>query len=278
MELDDSFLSESNIYLDPVDRIYKNKKDIGKKIRFPKDGYDTCFNIEENSFWFKHRTQVLIAAIQQFPAQGPILDLGGGNGYVSKKLEDFGYSCILMEPGIKGCLNAKARGVSTIINSTLSEARLKDESISGIGIFDVLEHIEDKKTFLRQIYKVLAPTGHLYITVPAYKLLWSESDVKAEHTCRYTFNMIKKELNEAGFRIKYSTYFFQLLLGPIFLLRSIPYFLGLHRKNTDENDHQISKNNSKILSILKYEINCIKKGKRLPFGGSLLVVASKIKG
>jgi len=38
--------------------------------------------------------------------EGPLLDIGGGNGYVAKALEQAGIRCALVEPGIDGALAA----------------------------------------------------------------------------------------------------------------------------------------------------------------------------
>ena len=48
------------------------------KISFPKEGYQNCFQIEDNSFWFKHRNNCIIEIINNFPPPGIILDVWGG--------------------------------------------------------------------------------------------------------------------------------------------------------------------------------------------------------
>ena len=81
------------------------------KISFPKEGYQNCFQIEDNSFWFKHRNNCIIETINNFPPPGIILDIGGGNGFVSLEIKKNDYEVAILEPGINGILNAKKRGL-----------------------------------------------------------------------------------------------------------------------------------------------------------------------
>jgi len=48
------------------------------KISYPKEGYQNCFLVEDNSFWFKHRNNCIIEVINNFTPPGIILDVGGG--------------------------------------------------------------------------------------------------------------------------------------------------------------------------------------------------------
>ena len=75
-------------------------------ISYPEDGNSNCFEFENESFWFKHRNNCIIAMVRTFPPTGIILDIGGGNGIVSLALQEAGFKTILIEPG-----NQKRTGV-----------------------------------------------------------------------------------------------------------------------------------------------------------------------
>ena len=77
------------------------------KVSYPDDGNDICFNIEKDSFWFNHRNNCIICLAKKYTKDKLFFDIGGGNGFVSKGLEDNGIQTCLIEPGIHGCLNAK---------------------------------------------------------------------------------------------------------------------------------------------------------------------------
>jgi SAM-dependent methyltransferase len=125
------------------------------------------------------------------------------------------------------------RGLKNIICSTLEDAGFKTNSLPAAGLFDVVEHISNDLCFLKTINFYMRPGGFLFITVPAYNILWSKEDVDAGHFRRYTLYELKKTLNKAGFKIEYATYIFSFLILPIFLFRTIPdFFKFLNRKKS----------------------------------------------
>ncbi len=122
---------------------------MSQNISFPASGHADCLEIEEHSFWFRHRNRVIIEMIRAYPPTGPVYDVGGGNGYVSLGLQNAGFPVVLVEPGAGGVKNARARGIMSIIPTTLQDAKLPDHSVDAVSIFDVLEHIEDEASFYR---------------------------------------------------------------------------------------------------------------------------------
>lgn len=247
-------------------------------ISYPEDGNELCAEIEDQSFWFNHRNNVIINGIKNFPPDGLIFDIGGGNGYVAKGLIDAGFDCALIEPGEKGAAKAVERGVKDVFCATVESIGFEEKSIPAVGLFDVIEHIEDDLDFLRSIRSLMINGGRLYATVPAYNLLWSKEDEFAGHFRRYTKNTISTVLEKAGFEIKYFSYFFRFLPPAIFALRTLPSMFSKPSSPTMDNykkTHNAESNNSsKLLSrLLNSEINLINKGKQMAFGGSCFVVA-----
>ncbi|MDR2651598.1 MAG: hypothetical protein LBC68_04705, partial [Prevotellaceae bacterium] len=99
------------------------------KISYPEEGNDFCFKLEDNSFWFKHRNNCIVEVVKKYAPDKIFFDVGGGNGFTAKCLEDNGITTCLIEPGLHGCLNAKTRGLSNIICSTLETASFKTNSL-----------------------------------------------------------------------------------------------------------------------------------------------------
>lgn len=251
-----------------------------EKISYPSDGNELCAEIEENSFWFKHRNEVIKTALQNFPPSGAIFDVGGGNGFVACALVESGFECVLVEPGITGSRIALQRGLKNVICATLSSSGFLPNSLHGVGLFDVLEHIEDDLSFLLNLHNLLSDDGKIYLTVPAYNLLWSNEDVNAGHFRRYNRKSLTKVFEGAGFQIKYVSYFFCFLPPAIFMLRTIPTFLGFRQElssETAQNEHKAQTGLSgKIVDkINNWELSQIRKCKTLPIGASLLAVAQK---
>jgi hypothetical protein len=254
----------------------KTKSDVS----YPEEGNEVCFQIEENSFWFSHRNNCIIESYKKYCPERVFFDIGGGNGFVAKGLQDIGVNTVLLEPGMIGCENAKKRGLKNIICSTLENSEFEKSSIPSIGLFDVVEHIENDVNFLTSIHYYLEEGGYVFITVPAYNFLWSQEDIIAGHYRRYTLRQINAKLKNLGFEIVHSTYFFSVLPFPIFLSRSIPFLLRLKKKGNHNaraiNDHSKKSFSEKVLNIIwTSEIKRIKLGRKIRFGGSCLVVAQK---
>jgi SAM-dependent methyltransferase len=68
---------------------------------------------------------------------------------------------------------------------------------------DVLEHVADDGTFLRQIVdQNLAPGGHMLISVPAWQALTTEHDRLLGHHRRYSFQELRAVIARSGLHIE----------------------------------------------------------------------------
>jgi len=249
------------------------------KTSYPEEGHENIFQIEDNSFWFKHRNNCIIEVIKNFPPPGIILDVGGGNGFVSLDIKKNGYEVAILESGMGGILNARRRGLKKLICANFNEIKFYPNSIPAVGIFDVLEYAEEDFKFLKIIQKSLIKEGKLYISVPAYSFLYSDYDNQVGNLRRYTLNLLKTIINQAGLKIEYSTYFFSILPLPIFLFRTLPSKLRLRQSNLKKigNDHKERNGVSRAVlqSIWNAELKIIVKKGYIPFGGSCLLVLKK---
>lgn len=245
-------------------------------VSYPSTGNEACYEVEDVSFWFQHRNRCVIACVKAFPPSGPIIDLGGGNGFVSKGLELSGWETVVVEPGRTGALNARRRGLKRVICATLEDAGFHDRSLPAVGVFDVIEHVSDDRQFLSMLKRLMVPAGRLYITVPAYRWLWSSDDVVAGHYRRYTLSSLRRVLQESGFELEFGSYMFGLLPIPIFLVRSFPSLLGLRSKEHPDSarQHRASHGLQMLAdAAFRWEPAAIERRSAIPFGASCLVVA-----
>ncbi len=245
-------------------------------LSFPDHGHEEIYQVEDQSFWFSHRNRCITEVLSRYPPSGPLFDVGGGNGYVSMAVKSSGFDAVLVEPAIDGARFGISRGLRPVVCSTLAAAGFEAGSLPAVGIFDVLEHVEDDRAFLEDVRRLLSSDGRLYLTVPAYGWLWSSEDVFAGHFRRYTLRAVRRLLSKVGFRVEYQTYFFSLLPLPIFLFRSVPgYFGSKPSVKGHQRDHDPS-GSSLIGWLLDRELALIRRGLRIPFGSSCLVVATPV--
>ena len=246
------------------------------RVSYPPQGSVEIFEVENDSLWFNHRNRLIVEAMRKYPPGGVVLDVGGGNGFVSLAIKNAGIDVALLEPWYNGALNARKRGVPCVICSSLEEAGFIPHSIPAIGIFDVLEHMENDQEILKLIKTFLLPHGRLYITVPAFEFLWSREDIRYEHYRRYTLKLLTSRLASTGFDIEFKTYIFALLPIPVFLFRTIPTKFGF---DVNTISHHVQPDNflSQMLKkTFDMELKSIKTNRNIPFGSSCLVVAKSI--
>jgi SAM-dependent methyltransferase len=248
-------------------------------VSYPEDGNAACLQIEDRSFWFRHRNRCIASVVRRFEPQGVLLDIGGGNGYVSKGLTEAGIACALLEPGIDGALAARARGVDPVICARLEDVGMASGSVSAAGMFDVLEHIEDEAAALRQVHTLLRPGGLLFLTVPAYAFLHSAEDVAAGHFRRYTLRSLTRAVIGSGFKLEYATYLFAPLPPFVLLLRTLPSLLGQRRPEDEDlraSEHVREGFSARAINrLLDMESQRIRAGGTIPFGTSCLAVCIK---
>lgn len=250
------------------------------QISYPEEGNDLCFAVEDGSFWFQHRNQCILEALKAFPAPGTFFDIGGGNGYVARALQATGVSVVLVEPGMSGAGNALKRGIKHVVRATVEDADFLPGTLPAVGLFDVIEHIQDDCAFLKRIHRLLVAGGRIYITAPAFQWLWSYEDESAGHWRRYSLASISEVLAQAGFSIEYGTYIFCFLVPAILLCRAAPYAFGKRKSLTAagvRSDHELrSYWAKKAFEVLtRRELSKIAARKSTLFGASCLMVACR---
>lgn len=248
-------------------------------VSYPEDGHEICHAVENTSFWFAHRNRALEAVIRSFPpvVDVPFVDVGGGNGFVATMVQDLGHRVVMIEPGEQGARFARERGVQEIVQSSIVDLDVVPGSVGGIGLFDVLEHIEDDVTALRRLADMLVEDGRIYLTVPAHRSLWSSIDVQAGHYRRYTRKQLVRVLEDAGLEVDFASYYFWPLMAPMFLLRCLPERLGLRKK--ESRSARVSREHERdspmMERALAAELRRFASGRPVAVGASCVAVARR---
>jgi SAM-dependent methyltransferase len=150
-----------------------------------------------------------------------------------------------------------------------------------IGLFDVLEHIDDDGKTLRWIWSVLRPGGVLVLTVPAHPFLFDEMDELAHHRRRYRRRELGEKLRSAGFEVRVLQHFMVSLVPMLAALRRLGRLLPLRSRSAharrDAELRIVPGVNAIMVGLLRLERRL---GRRvpLPFGSSLVAVAARPSG
>jgi SAM-dependent methyltransferase len=249
-------------------------------VSYPEQGHDTCHAVEDHSFWFAHRNRCIAAVLRRFPADQalPFADVGGGNGFVAAMIGSLGYRVVLIEPGPGGIAHGRERGLGDLVQASIVDLDVAPGSLGAIGLFDVLEHIEDDAAALRSMHGMLADGGKIYATVPAHQWLWSNADDRAGHFRRYTRTQLAQRFARNGFDVDLCSYYFWPLPLPMWLMRSIPDRLSRSKADRSASSRVEAEHRPAgrlLQSLLAPEVRALARGRSLPVGASCIVVATR---
>ncbi len=241
--------------------------------RMDRDYEQQTFQAEDRHWWYRGRRTVLDRVIDDLGLGAPIeiLDAGCGSGRNMIELARRG-TVTGVELSAASVEKARARGCGEVIEGSVLSMPFADGSFELAVSLDVIEHLEDDLGALRELRRVVAPSGALLVTVPAYQWLWSGHDEINHHQRRYTLRSLRAVAEEAGWRQARTTYFNSLLLPAAILLRVLDRF---NRKTTESSlDLWVPPEPvNRLLELpLTLEAAMIARGGRIPAGLSLLSV------
>jgi SAM-dependent methyltransferase len=241
------------------------------------DVYEELFRFEEDDWWHKARRELLlqiVSAIYQAKNSKPlkILDLGCGAGLNLKKMEKYGYP-VGLDYYKNALIFSKSRGISNLVRASGDKLPFKEGMFDVVCALDVLEHIEDDIAVMKDLCRIMVPTGYFILTVPAFQALWSMHDVAAHHMRRYSRLELLEKLEKCGFEVSKCTYWNFHLFPLVWMVR-------LFRKNHGaEAKSDIMKLpwciNCALLCLLRIENKAIGMNISFPFGVSILCICRK---
>jgi SAM-dependent methyltransferase len=255
--------------------------------------YDpTCFAplfaVEDRHFWFRARNRAIEAAVRHATSDlAPgyrVLEVGCGTGNVLRMLE---HAC---ERGLVTGMDVHAEGLGYARRRTRCPLLQGDAHAPPfrtrfhvVGLFDVLEHLDDDVRALRDAWNLLAPSGRLILTVPAHAWLWSYFDEVSHHQRRYAVAELAARLETAGFRVEYLTQYMASIVPLVWLRRWRPVCDDVGEARPTRRIHDLTTDEVRIVPgvnallawLLAQEARLIARRRHLPFGASLLAVAQK---
>ena len=229
---------------------------------------------EETHFWLRHRSRLIAWAFDRHAADARRgLDLGCGAGSVMRTLRRARPGLVL--DGADVSLAALKLAARTLPGARLMQMDAADAPLvaayDAVGLFDVLEHIDDDAAVLAGAWRMLAPGGCLIVTVPRHPFLWSHLDALVHHRRRYRAADLEAKVGAAGFAVDAIIGYGALLLPLAFLAR----FAYRKARGLEQVLRLPRLLNAVLDQIARFEFTLIRAGVRLPFGDSVMIVASK---
>ena len=242
---------------------------------FDPDCFRKLAALEDAHFWFQARNELILWTIQQYFGK-PIryAEIGCGTGCVLQAVEQKFPSASIFgtELFVEGLKHASRRCKEAELMQLDARKIPWRNQFDLVGIFDVLEHIEDDEGVLEQIYKSLIHGGGVLITVPQHLWLWSAVDEAVCHVRRYSARELENKVRAAGFEILQSSSFVALLLPFMVAAR----FVSRRPAIDASAELRINKLlNFFFRKIMAFEFKLTKLGVNFPIGGSRLIVGRK---
>jgi SAM-dependent methyltransferase len=188
------------------------------------DEYRYMFDMEKHHWWFVSHKRLLLKLIENTGKRLPaILDVGAGTGGKLFELGNIG-KAVGVDVSEKAVDFCRRRGLSNVSQCPAENIAHPDKSFDLVVCMEVLEHVVNPVQVLGELKRVLKDDGKLILSVPAFKLLWSQHDEALCHLRRYEKKTIAADLLEAGFRIEKIGYLFFVsffVVAPIRILRRL---------------------------------------------------------
>jgi SAM-dependent methyltransferase len=235
------------------------------------EAYDEIAPREDGHFWFEPRKRLLVALADRFFRTATrYLEIGCGTGCVLDAMAaSRRWSRVAGAEIQPAGLDLARRRLGQRAELVQMDARMicAREAFDLVGAFDVLEHIADDESAMREIYAALAPGGGLLAAVPQHPLLWSVFDEDAHHQRRYRRGELEHKLRAAGFEIVFSTSYAAVAL---------PFMVASRLLSRGRRELDIPPAfNACLRHLLGAEVALTLNGITWPVGGSRIVAARK---
>lgn len=223
-----------------------------------------CRNKIAFDIWANSRLRTILRLTN--PKDSKILDFGCGSGYFGKTLTKFNNDVYYLDISKKEIDSIDAPDDRKFLNDATKELPFEKSYFDWVFCGDLLEHLEDDRAALKNIFEVLKPGGYAAIVVPAHSRFYGHHDKLIGHLRRYDFKDFKEKLLDIGFEIVKNRYlccfiFFPFLLNQLLIKKDSVY-------------EEKSKIESKIVPLLSI-IASFDSWISLPFGIGLLVIVKK---
>lgn len=138
--------------------------------------------------------------VEEHDLKGPFLDAGCGSGDVSLHFARRGWTGTAVDSSSEALAVAKAALAPHPAVSVRQEDlfALAVPPAQTVFLMDVIEHVKEDEAFLGKVSRLVAPGGHLVITVPVDPREWRWDDPFYGHYRRYEREALRALMKRSG--------------------------------------------------------------------------------
>lgn len=241
------------------------------------DPLDLLSRSEATHFWFQGYRDFLTPVLSQC-ARGRrdlrLVDCGCGTGANLALLEPygaaFGFDVTAWRPA------RSAGGDVSTVRADITRIPFPAETFDLAAAFEVLACVEDDRSAVSEMHRVLRPGGSIVITLAALEVLRGDhSEVWNEYR-RYTPTSARDLVEEVGFRVERVTFLFASLFPLMLAVRLGQRLTRPYRTPSGDSDLVVppAAVNATLAWLVRKEA-ALTRRIPMPIGSSLLVVAAK---
>ncbi len=174
----------------------------------PADAYDDYYteaNLTVPDF-IHARSNDIIRGFASFRQIGRMLDLGSGSGVILDAARTQGWEAYGLEVSAPAVEHARAKGFE-IFHGTLEEAKYPTGHFDVVTASEILEHLADPESTLKEIARILRRGGMFWGTTPSstgasFKLMGADWSMVAppEHAQLFSAKAVRQMCMKAGFK------------------------------------------------------------------------------
>jgi SAM-dependent methyltransferase len=235
--------------------------------------YELFYALEGEHWWFQGRKDIVLSLLGRYrPCERPrLLDVGCGTGGMLEEFAAYG-DTLGLDAAPEAAHFCAQRHVAMVLASG-TDLPFDACSFDVVSALDVIEHVDDDRAILHEMWRTCRPGGLLLLTVPAYQFLWSSHDDLNHHKRRYVLPDLASRLGETGFRPLKLSYYNSLLM-PAAIARK--YALRARHNGTASHLERLpGPLNAALRSILALERPILSRT-NLPVGASLICAAARV--
>jgi SAM-dependent methyltransferase len=170
------------------------------------------------------------------------------------------------------------RGLLEVSQGEATKLPFAESTFDLVTVLDVIEHLDDDVSALREMRRVLAPGGHILVTVPAHRFMWGDQDEVNMHKRRYVAAELRDRLTASGFEVLRVSYMNALLFPPIAIIRLLRRLQRRLRPATEQRSDFRFRTPGPLNVLLARVFGAeapIVRRMNIPFGVSILALARK---